>query len=92
VNVAYLVLRCLVYPAAILFHPFAIARGLLVAQGLDGDDARLLRLEVFNGKLHLVVGLVDKQLLRAALARHALSIHGENGVALGDVQSGTGQW
>src|ERR1700730_17403426 len=77
--------------AAIVFNPLTITGGSLVRKGLDGDNARLFGVGILNGKLHLVIGLVNQQFLRAALCSNALPIDGQNSIALGNVQTWAGE-
>src|SRR3989440_10387643 len=77
--------------AAIVFNPLTIAGGSLVRKGLDGDDARLFSVRILNGKLHLIISLVDQQFLRAALGSNALPVDGQNSIVLGNVQTWAGE-
>ena len=66
-DIANLILRLLMYIAAIVFNPLTITGESLVRKRFDGDNARLLGVRILNGELYLVIGLVNQQFLRAAL-------------------------
>src|SRR5947209_8232513 len=90
-DIANLILRLLMYIAAIVFNPLTITGESLVRKRFDGDNARLLGVRILNGELYLVIGLVNQQFLRAALSSNALPIDGQNSIARGNVQTWTSE-
>src|SRR5438309_5748414 len=90
-DIANLILRLFMHIAAIMFNPLTITGESLVRKRFDGDNARLFGVRILNGKLHLIISLVNQQFLRAALSSNALPIDGQNSIALGNVQTWAGE-
>src|SRR6266702_6267536 len=90
-DIADLILRLFMHIAAIVFNPLTITGGSFVRKRLDGDNARLFGVRILNGELHLVIGLINQQFLRAALSSNALPLDGQNSIALGNVQTWAGE-
>src|SRR5437588_9150778 len=90
-DIANLILRLLMYIAAIVFNPLTITGESLVRKRFDGDNARLFGVRILNGELYLVIGLVNQQFLRAALSSNALPVDGQNSIALDNVQARAGE-
>src|SRR5579883_902950 len=91
VDVAHLAIRPLVYIAPVGLDPLAVTRRTFLGERLDRNGIHLATFRRFDGQLHIVVGLVDQQFLRAAFWPQALPVDGEYRVSLGHVQPWQGQ-
>src|SRR5579884_1858508 len=67
-------LRTFMHFAASTIYPLAVTGCIFLCQSGNSYNMRLTALRRFYGKLYLLIGLIDQQLLWAAIGSHALPV------------------
>src|SRR5947209_5900327 len=74
VDIADAPLRTFMHFAACTIHPLSVTSCVFLCQSGNSYNMRLTALRRFYCKLHLLIGLIDQQLLWAAIGSHALPV------------------